>query len=165
VYQQLTWGMVRRYRGRVGISRGYLVVRHGAWNSAPLRFPATPMTSRGKVMRALGAQAAGTPTQASAHASRGAGRSVGHAPNDQAGGICVVRFRSNPGYNLKVRSWFLLILAHWARGTDQMRMMTTMVPKGLALVELYTMATVLRNAKVRNRGPQKRRPVRMMLRT
>ena len=43
-------GMVARYQGRGGISRGYLVVRHGAWNSTLLFLPATPpRTSKGKV--------------------------------------------------------------------------------------------------------------------
>ena len=41
-----------------------------------------------------------------------------------------------------------------------MRTMTTIVPNGSAAVALYTIATVLRKQNVRNRGPQKRNPVK-----
>ncbi|MED6114338.1 hypothetical protein PIB30_079313, partial [Stylosanthes scabra] len=48
------WGMVLLYQGRGGISRGYLVVRTGAWNSALLFFPAIPpKTSNGDVTNPL----------------------------------------------------------------------------------------------------------------
>lgn len=43
-------GMLCRYQGMGGTSRGYLVVRQGAWKSALLFLPATPpRTSNGKV--------------------------------------------------------------------------------------------------------------------
>jgi hypothetical protein len=44
------WGMVLLYQGRGGISRGYFVVRTGAWNSVLLFLPAMPPnTSNGEV--------------------------------------------------------------------------------------------------------------------
>lgn len=39
------------------------------------------------------------------------------------------------------------------------RMITRIVPKGNAAVALYAMATVLRKEKVKNNGPQNRKPV------
>lgn len=44
------WGILLLYQGSAGISRGYFVVRQGAWNSALLFFPAIPPnTSNGEV--------------------------------------------------------------------------------------------------------------------
>jgi len=40
------------------------------------------------------------------------------------------------------------------------RTITTMVPNGSAAVALYAMATVFKKQNVRNRGPQKRHPVK-----